>query len=148
MPPAPPLRGRAIRSSARTTRRSPTPSARSSSREVWLQRVERWCQSGLSAAEFATEVGIDAGSFEAATCATAPLVGSQVVLSGAQLDHRHPDGRPFLFFNVTQRRITAKARCCGTRSSMELTGEPAIFMGPQGIRALEARRLRALSFQQ
>ena len=32
------------------------------SREVWLKRVERWRESGLSAAEFASEVGINAGS--------------------------------------------------------------------------------------
>jgi hypothetical protein len=32
------------------------------SREVWIKRVERWRESGLSAAEFATEVGINAGS--------------------------------------------------------------------------------------
>ena len=32
------------------------------SREVWFKRVERWRESGLSAAEFATEVGINAGS--------------------------------------------------------------------------------------
>lgn len=32
------------------------------SREVWLKRVERWRESGLSAAEFANEVGINAGS--------------------------------------------------------------------------------------
>jgi hypothetical protein len=32
------------------------------SREVWFKRVERWRESGLSAAEFAAEVGINAGS--------------------------------------------------------------------------------------
>jgi hypothetical protein len=32
------------------------------SREVWVKRVERWRESGLTAAEFAAEVGINAGS--------------------------------------------------------------------------------------
>ena|SRR5579864_4889621 len=32
------------------------------SREVWTKRVERWRDSGLSAAEFAAEVGVNANS--------------------------------------------------------------------------------------
>ena len=30
-------------------------------REVWIKRVERWRDSGLSAREFATEIGVEPG---------------------------------------------------------------------------------------
>jgi hypothetical protein len=31
-------------------------------RELWVKRVERWCDSGLSAKEFAAEIGVKAGT--------------------------------------------------------------------------------------
>ena len=34
------------------------------SREVWSKRIERWKDSGLTAAEFAAELGISAGSLK------------------------------------------------------------------------------------
>ena len=35
------------------------------SREVWTKRVERWRDSGLSAGEFAAEIGVNANSLRA-----------------------------------------------------------------------------------